>query len=454
MAGDARGPGAILICSLYELGHQPHGLAMPAAFLERAGYRPRCVDLSIDPLPDGAIDAAEIAVISVPMHTALRLGTQLAARIRARNPDCVLCFTGLYATMNAAYLRELGATHVLGGEYEEALLALLARDTAAPTERTLLAKLDFPRPSRAALPALDRYAHLEDATGRHRVVGYVEATRGCLDTCRHCPVPAVYGGRFFVVPRQVVLDDIAQLVDAGAEHITFGDPDFLNGPGHAFAIAHELHQRWPGLTFDVTAQITHVLRDRDRLAELVACGCAFVVSAVESLSDEVLTRLRKRHRRADFETALAACRAAGLPMRPTFVAFTPWTTLADTRALAELIHREGLEAAVDPIQLTIRLLVPPGSLLTGELRADGRLGPLDPAALTHTWEHPDPRLDELQQQLAAQVEAAAEAGEPAEVTHAALRRLVWAVTGEQPPPSAVAPRPRARVPRLTEPWFC
>jgi radical SAM superfamily enzyme YgiQ (UPF0313 family) len=447
-------PGAILLCSLYELGHQPHGLAMPAAFLERAGYRPRCVDLSIDPLTDEAIDRAELAVIAVPMHTALRLGARLAERIRARNPRCVLCFTGLYAAMNATYLRTLGATHVLAGESEQALLEVLDHGTAEPAERTVLEKLNFPRPSRAALPALDRYAHLEDATGRHRVVGYVEATRGCLDTCRHCPVPVVYGGRFFVVPRQVVLDDIAQLVEAGAEHITFGDPDFLNGPGHAFAITHELHQRWPDLSFDITAQITHLLRHRDRLGELVEQGCAFVVSAVESLSDDVLGRLRKRHRRADFEQALAACRAAALVMRPTFVAFTPWTTLEDTRALVELIQREGLEAAVDPIQLTIRLLVPPGSLLTGELRRDGLLGELDPGALTHTWDHPDPRLDRLQHQLTETVERAVESGEPDQATHAMLRRLVWAATGDEPPASALVPRPRQRVPRLSEPWFC
>jgi radical SAM superfamily enzyme YgiQ (UPF0313 family) len=447
-----KAPGSVLLCSLYELGHQPHGLAMPAAFLERAGYQPRCVDLSIDELDDDDIDRARWVIISVPMHTAMRLGVHLAERIRARHPACVVCFTGLYATMNAAHLRSLGAAHVLGGEYEDALLELL--DGAAPGDRPVLAKLAFPTPSRASLPALSRYAHLEDADGRHRVVGYVETTRGCLDTCRHCPVPVVYGGRFFAVPRGVVLDDIAQLVDLGAEHITFGDPDFLNGPGHGLGITAELHRRWPDLSFDITAQITHLLRHRARLAELADQGCAFVVSAVESLSDRVLEQLHKRHRRAGFEQALAACRAAGLVMRPTFVAFTPWTTLEDARELVDLIAREGLEAAVDPIQLAIRLLVPPGSLLIEPMRASGLLGELDADALTFRWVHPDARLDALQLALAERVEVDTEAGVATDDTHRAVRQLTWAVTAEDPPQLTAPPRPRRRVPRLSEPWFC
>src|SRR5205807_1822812 len=103
----------------------------------------------------------------------------------------------------------------------------------------VLDRLRFVVPSRVALPALAEYARIERG-GKRDLAGYVEASRGCLHECLHCPIPPVYGGRFFVVPRQVVLEDIRRLVGAGATHITFGDPDFLNGPGHSLGVARAL----------------------------------------------------------------------------------------------------------------------------------------------------------------------------------------------------------------------
>ncbi len=449
-----RDPGAVLLISCYELGHAPHALAMAAAFLDRAGYQPRCVDLSVEALPEETVRAASLAVLSVPMHTALRIGVAAAARIRELSPSCRLGFIGLYAPMNADYLRGLGAAFVLGGELEGDLVDAVdaVERGARPPAGVRLSKLDFPRPARAGLPPLSRYAHLVDRDGHHRAIGYAETSRGCLDTCRHCPVPAVYGGRFFVVPRAVVVDDLAAQIEAGAEHITFGDPDFLNGPGHSLAIARALHERWPQVTFDVTTQIRHLCARPDIARELADLGCAFVVSAVESLSDHVLDHLKKRHRRADVNRALALCRDAGLPLRPTFVSFTPWTTLDDVRELFDFIVNRDLIDHIDPIQMAVRLLVPPGSLLLADPASRDAFGALDPAALTHTWAHPDPRVDALQRQLAARVEAGATADEDPRATFAALRGQVYAATSTPAPPLPL--RPRRSIPRVTEPWFC
>lgn len=469
-----RRPGGVLLVSCYELGHIPHGLAMPAAFLERAGFAPRCVDLAVESLPDHAIDQATLVAISVPMHTALRIGARVAQRCRARNPEATIALHGSYAVLNADYLDELGADVLLAGESEQELVAVAetladGRGLGAPVERrrTTLARLAFPRPGRDGLPDLARYARFDPGEGtgdRLALVGYTETSRGCLDQCHHCPLPAVYDGRFFVVPSDIVLDDIAALRQRGAQHITFGDPDFLNGPGHGLAILRQMHRRWPELTFDITAQITHLKRHRARLDELVALGCGFVVSAVESLSDRVLARLRKRHRQADVIEVLAACRAAGLILRPTFVTFTPWTTLEDVVELVDFIAAEDLIGHVDPVQLSIRLLVPPGSLLLRAEDTRPAFGELDREALTHTWLHPDPRVDALQRELADEVARAAQ--DPAEETgegdpaalFATLRRRVHHAAGRLGPvipvqPPAV-PAPRKPVPRLTEPWFC
>ncbi|MBF6591852.1 MAG: radical SAM protein [Ktedonobacterales bacterium] len=467
-----RAPGTILLVACYELGHQPLSLASPLATLRRAGFTPAAVDISVSALPDAAITAARLVAISVPMHTALRLGTRVAERVRAHNPNAHICFYGLYATLNADYLLRTHADSLIAGEYEEALLAL-ARALEADTPVTglpgvatreapalpVLARLPFAPPARDTLPAPRHYAHL--VRGEEVVpAGYVEASRGCLHTCRHCPITPVYGGRFFVVPRAIVLEDIRAQVRAGVGHITFGDPDFLNGPRHSLAIVRALHQEFPHVTFDATIKIEHVLEQRALFPELAALGCAFIVSAVESLSADVLRHLQKGHTRADVVEALAILAGAGIPPRPTLVAFTPWTTRRDYLDILDFVEEHDLVEHVDAVQYAIRLLVPPGSALLGEADAAAWLGPLDEAAFSYRWAHADPALDELQRAVAALVERAARERHPAVETFDAVRQLaerLLGLSGRAPATVGRASgRGRARrpVPHLTEAWFC
>ncbi len=451
-----KAPGAILLVACYELGHQPLAVAWPAAFLERRGYRPAVLDVSVEPFDSEKVRQARLVAISVPMHTALRLGVAVARRVRALNPACHIAFYGLYATLNADDLLQHAADSVMSGEIESALVGLverLERGGGSAVPRIALEKLDFPVPSRASLPSLKKYAHLE-RDGGLELVGYVEASRGCKHRCRHCPIPPIYGGRFFVVPKDVVLADIRQQVEAGARHITFGDPDFLNGPGHALAVARGLHAESPGLTFDVTAKIEHLLRHRDRLAELGRLGCIFIVSAAESLSDTVLRHLDKGHTRADIAEALHAVRAAGIALRPTWVPFTPWTTLDDYRALLDFVEAEALVDAIDPVQYAIRLLVPPGSLLLESAALRPFLGGLVEDAFHYRWTHPDPRMDRLADAVAAAVADAADRRDDTSVTFGRVRALADEAAGTTPRATAALDPRRARPPRLTEPWFC
>ena len=458
MTASLRAPGAILLVSCYELGHQPLGLAWPLAFLERAGYAPRALDLALEPLDEAAAARAHLVAIMAPMHTALRLGVPAARRIRGLNPSCRIVFCGLYALLCAEFLLDGVADDVMGGEFEGELVALAQRLEAGREPQrpgAALQRLAFPLPSRASLPPLTRYVRLA-RDDRLIPAGYVEASRGCLHTCLHCPIPPVYGGRFFAVPRAVVLEDIRGLVAAGAGHITFGDPDFLNGPGHALKLVRELHAAFPDVSYDFTAKIEHVLRHRELFPEFAATGCAFVVSAVEALSDVVLANLEKGHTKADVAAAITILRHTGIAPRPTFVPFTPWTTLDDYIELLDFLETHDLVDHVDPVQLTIRLLVPPGSLLLTRPALRAALGELDAARLSHRWTHPDPRMDELQRDASALVRDAARAEEGPAVTFSRLRDLARRRAGRSAPP-APSPRPRperALAPRLTEPWFC
>jgi len=452
-----RDPGGILLVSCYELGHQPLATSLAAACLDRAGFAPVQIDLAQSPLAPDAARRADVIAISVPMHTALRLGVEAAGRARVLNPNAEIGFFGLYAWLNRDYLLGGIADWVLAGEYEAALVdRARARERAEPVavpDAPVIRRLDLPVPRRSGLPPLDNYVMLE-ARGARVPAGYVEGSRGCLHQCRHCPIPPVYGGRFFAVPVENVMADVRAQVAAGARHITFGDPDFLNGPGHARRLAAALHREFPEVTFDFTAKVEHLLRHRALLPELAAAGALFTVSAVESLSDVVLGHLDKGHTRDDVLEVLEVTRAAGIALRPTFVAFTPWTTLDDYVELVELVSARGLSRHVDPIQLAIRLLVPPGSGLLDHPAIHSFLGPLDPARLGYSWAHPDRRMDALCVTVTGIVERGTAEGEAPEILVEAIRAAALSAREGRPvAPGPAAPAP-GDVPRLTESWFC
>ncbi|MCH7987903.1 MAG: radical SAM protein [Planctomycetes bacterium] len=458
-----RSNGSILLISCYELGHQPMGVALPMGFLQRAGFAADAMDIAVENFDTEKIARAGFIGISVPMHTAMRLGVRVAERIHEINPECHICFYGLYAALNSDYLLDHNADSCIGGEYETPLVALAesvetGSDGAIPgviqrgkSSGPFLQRLEFAVPDRTALPVLDEYAHLEQ-NGDCRTAGYVEASRGCLHLCTHCPIPPVYGGRFFIVPKDVVLEDIRSQVRAGAKHITFGDPDFLNGPKHSLSVVRAMHAEFPSLTFDFTAKIEHLLNRGDDLPEFAELGCLFIISAVESLSGRVLKILDKEHSQDDFIAVLEKCRDAGIPLRPTWVAFTPWTTLDDYLEMLDFVEANGLIDNVDPVQFAIRLLIPPGSWLADHPETLPYRGPLDEAAFIYRWEHPDPQMDRLHADVLQLVERDAEADEDAATTFYRIRELAH---GREPDAAVcLLSEDRERVPRLSESWFC
>jgi len=460
------------LISTYELGHQPFGLASPAAWLRRDGIDVTLVDLTKDTLDASSVAEAGLVAFHLPMHTATRLAAPVIRRVRAANASARICAYGLYAPLNAEWLRSIGVTDVIGGEFEEELAAI-ARQACRTAERpehsvpglktrptsgesktrpaSVLPRLQFLVPDRRGLPALARYASLRMGDGSRRVVGYTEASRGCRHLCRHCPIVPVYEGQFRVVASDVVLADVGAQVSAGAEHITFGDPDFFNGPTHAVRVVKALHDAHPALTYDVTIKVEHLLKHCDLLPVLCETGCLFVTSAVESLDDQVLALLEKGHTRQAFFDVVALCREARLTLAPTFVPFHPWTTVEGYCDLLDTLARLDLVDHVAPIQLAIRLLVPQGSRLLELENMRRRLGAFDPTTLTYKWDHADPRVDALQHDVAATVgrrlvsDRRTVFEEITTLAHerAGLPRVIVERTSEAP-----------AVPYRDEPWYC
>ena len=401
----------VALISTYEMGRQPFGIASPAAWLRAAGAEVSVQDLAVSDFDPEPVRRADLVALYVPMHTATRLAEQVLDRVRRLNPDVHVCCYGLYAPMNEQHLRRRGADTILGGEFEQSLVDLYhsvvdnGRGTTVQLLPTIsLRRQEFLVPDRSGLPSLDRYSRLEFTDGVSRIAGYTEASRGCRHLCRHCPVVPVYQGKFVVVAPEVVLKDVRRQVAAGAEHITFGDPDFFNGPAHAMRIVKQLHREFGDLTYDVTIKVEHLARQSRLIPVLKDTGCALVTSAIESFDDDILARFDKRHTRNDFDGVLAALRAADLPLNATFVAFTPWTTL---RAYVDFLHTVAALDLVDniaSIQYAIRLLVVAGSRLLELPDVADLVGEFDERALMYPWAHPDPAVDDLQRELLATVE--------------------------------------------------
>ena len=459
----------VILISPYELGRQPFGLAEPAAWLKRAGCEVHCLDLSLQMLEPEVLAGADLVAIYVAMHTATRIAVAALPRIKQLAPGAHLCVYGLYAPMNEEMLRNLGVETVLGGEVEPALVSLVQRLKKGEDSHRVglareeenvqiepvvnLAKIDFILPDRSGLPALARYAHLLLGESETRVVGFAEGSRGCKHMCRHCPVVPVYQGKFRILPVDVVMQDIRQQVALGAQHISFGDPDFLNGPTHAQKLIRALHAEFPQVTYDATIKIQHLLAHADLLPLLKQTGCLFITAAVEAVDDQILEHLDKNHTNADFGRAVQLVRAAGIALAPTFVPFSPWTTLAGYIALLTRLVELELVESVPPIQLAIRLLVPQGSEL---LKLPGfmqHLDAFDPILLGYPWRHADARVDALHKEIQAWVMEAESKALPRRDIFLHIWNLTHSAAG-LPAPLLPQTDMQAPGPRLSEPWYC
>ena len=449
------------LVSTYELGRQPFGVASAAAWLRRAGASVTCLDIAVERLNVELFTDVDLIAFYVPMHTATRIATLVLERVKKANPRAHVCFFGLYAPVNESFLRKLGADTILGGEFEEGLASLVKRLAAGHHEAQIepvvsLARQRFLLPDRSGLPPLQRYAHLNRDATTQCTVGYTEATRGCKHLCRHCPIVPVYRGRFRVVPREVVLADIRQQVEAGARHITFGDPDFFNGPGHAIPLIEALHRAHPDVTYDVTIKIEHLLTHAEHLPTLRDTGCLFVTTAVESVDDRILDILDKRHTRDDFIRVVDLFRKIGLTLCPTFVTFTPWTTRTGYRELLALVAELDLITAIPSIQLAIRLLIPAGSRLLELTSVQSLVGGFDERALCHPWVHPDPGVDHLHDRVLRTVKQGQQENKSRDATFREVWELAYGADELEVPPLPELHRADATapIPHLSEPWFC
>ncbi len=430
----------VLLISTYEQGHQPLGIAAPAAALIAAGHEVSAFDLAVESVSSDRLLAAaaeaDLIGISTPMHTAARLGIRIAGQLREMSDKIV--FYGLAANS----LHDLGLGRAISGDTDLQLVKLAGGDDISNVP--LFDRESRPVPIRSVLPPLQQYARYRDADGNSHLAGYVEATRGCAHRCTHCPLTPIYAGRLRLNGAETVLADIDQQVAAGAEHVTFGDPDFLNAPDLAMHLLRETSGQHPGITFDATIKVEHLIEHQELLPEMAELGVTFITSAFESVDDRLLEILDKGHTADDLDLVLQLTERSGVALRPTWLPFTPWTSPAHFLDLVRFVETRKLVDVTPPVQLGLRLLVPSDSPLVHPMRELGSLVAYDSDGLTWNWQHEDARMDDLQAEIAGLAERQASLSQ---IKAAACRWLE-----AEPWPDVAAPH--VHRPGLTEDWFC
>lgn len=443
----------VLAVSTYELGHQPLILAQIASVLTKYDIEFSVVDNSVANYSFNTLDDFMLPnnslpthlIISVPMHTATQLGKSIAAKAKKLfGEDLVTIAIGLYAKVAA---QEPGLFDIAIPDLDLNYLLSQLNVNETLDQKTLRALV----PDRTMLPGLGNYAHFISSNSKE-LVGYVETTVGCAHMCRHCPVPVIHKGSFKAIPVATVMSQIDTLYHEGARHITFGDPDFLNGPTHALKILRQMHTKYSDLTFDATIKVEHVLENLDIWDEMRELGLQFIVSAFEHTSDIILKKLAKGHTKNDIVKSISVLRRSGIEVRPSLLPFTPWTTREDLVDLIDFIFEQDLVANVDPVQLSIKLLIPLDSLLLED--ADLSVQQWNSETLSFEWNFPDPAIDQVHKEISQLIQKSESLETNSLTTLTSIREIIYSLIGIKPPFISFEELSHSEKPRLSESWFC
>ena len=390
----------IMLISMDEGEFQPLGIAGPAAYLRKNGFSVRAFDLRKNSTFEFDI-YADIVAFSVPIFGAIESSVEKAKEIRKAGFQGPFVFYNQYATVQPETFLLDDNCFVIFGEFEEELVQICKlmqqSKPIAQAEHVwsmgkkrpakALKRATFIAPDRSDLPSLSTYARFDGA-----IVGNVETMRGCAHPCTYCSVFGAYERHVVKIPEEIVLEDIAYTVNAGATHITFVDADFFSTGKRGLAIVESMVERYPGISFDITARLDDIIRYKTIVERFKEVGCKEVTSAFEFPDENVLEIMNKGIVLDQMVQAVRLLQGIGIRLKPTFITYTPWIDSVNMGKLDAFAKEIGIADFIDPLQKQTRLLLYKGS----PLLATDHIKPirLMDRGVYYDWVHPDPRVDD------------------------------------------------------------
>lgn len=399
----------ILLVSNFEGGFQPVTIATAAsALISEECFEISVLDTYVDGINEKMFDSPDLVAISIPLFDSLLPGIEIAKKVRAINSKAHVTFFGQYATLNSSRLVEKYGDSCVVGEWEEPLVKLahfLAGDSGMELSgirrRTTdkihpnFARDKFVIPNRDLLPPLYKYPQVQinKLCESEQIVGTTEIARGCHHKCLYCSVFAAYGGKVLLIPEDLVIADVTNMVNNGATHITFIDADFFNSKQHGIKILRKLNNLFPNISYDFTTRVDHILENEHTLMEMSSLNVKFITSALEFPTQEVLDAVAKQTSLEDIERAIKILRKINIKLNPTFIMFNPWINLEDLVFFKQFVEKNDLDNIIDPIQYETRLHLYKGSPLLNSSSLSNI--ELEEKEFHLEWKHPDPMVDQL-----------------------------------------------------------
>ena len=350
-----------------------------------AGHDVRALDVSVDDWDPRSATWADEVAFSVPMHTATRLARDLARDLARTVDRPVRCFGARIA------------------------------DAVHATSRTPVEWDAADRPARDLLPPLDRYARARSRRraaprrcGRWRRTA--ARTAAATARCRWCSTAGSAGStRTRCSPTSRSWSRPAPATSPSA---TPTSSTRRRTRGASCGRCTSASPTSPSTARSRSS--TSCRARRDLWPELADAGCLFVVSAFESVDDAVLGPARQgahRGRRRARRRRCCATRASTSGRRGCRSRRGPPATTSSRCSTSS--HEHDLVGSVDPVQYSVRLLLPRARCCSTIPISSPHLGPWDEARSTLLVAvAPTRRSTSCSSEVAALVEADGDAREP------------------------------------------